>query len=56
MLQFNPLLRTSAKYLLKNPIFDSLRQKKNESMAPFKIKIKIDIMKEFADTYDNDYK
>ena len=39
MLQVNPHLRPSAKILLQNKIFDSIRISKNEQSAPFKIQI-----------------
>jgi hypothetical protein len=42
MLEFNPYYRPTAKQLLKNPIFDKIRDPMNEKAAPFKIKIKFD--------------
>ena len=42
MLEFNPYLRPTAKELLKHPIFNSIRIKVNETVAPCKIIIDID--------------
>lgn len=44
MLSFNPKTRLSAQDLLLNPIFDSVRIKKIEKGAPFKLDIDIDAM------------
>ena len=42
MLEFNPKIRPSARFLLKNKIFDSVRIKENEQKASCKIKILVD--------------
>jgi hypothetical protein len=52
MLEINPFLRPSAKLLLQNEIFDSVRINSNENPAPYKIKLLIDQDKG-ADSYDD---
>ena len=42
MTEFNPYFRPSAKELLKNKIFDSIRKKKLEEKAPYKIMVDTD--------------
>ena len=43
MLQFNPYFRPTASELLKNPIFDGIRIKDNETKAPFKIAMNLKV-------------
>lgn len=43
MLHFNPYFRPSAKELLQNSIFDSIRHKINEADAEYGIILNIDI-------------
>ena len=42
MLEFNPQMRLTASELLKNKIFDDVRNKNNESTAPFKVSLQFD--------------
>jgi len=42
LLHFNPVLRPTAKEIMKNPIFDKIRVRKIEVSAPYKILIDID--------------
>jgi serine/threonine protein kinase len=53
MLEFNPYFRPSAKQLLKNKIFDEIRNLDNEKRADFKIKISAD-KNVLASDYEND--
>jgi hypothetical protein len=41
-LSFNPILRSSAADLLKDPVFDSIRDPSKEEVAPRKIFLQID--------------
>ena len=43
MLEINPYFRPSARQLMKNPIFDEVRQVENEQLALFKIRVNIDV-------------
>ena len=54
MLEFNPHFRPSAKQLLKNKIFDSIRHENDikSAISPYRIKIKID-QNEDAIDYEN---
>lgn len=51
LLRLNPYFRCSASELLKNPIFDKVRNPILEKSAPFKIKLSID--KDEAFDYEN---
>jgi hypothetical protein len=42
MLQFNPDFRSTPKQLLKNKIFDRIRNAEMERPAPFKISLEVD--------------
>jgi serine/threonine protein kinase len=53
MLEFNPYFRPSAKQLLKNKLFDEIRNPNNEKRAEFKIKISAD-KNFFANEYENE--
>ena len=53
MLEFNPMLRPTAGELLKESIFDSIREKENESVAPHKISLSFD-KKNYKIDYEND--
>lgn len=51
MLEYNPYFRPTAKQLLKNKIFDKIRDKNNEMKAPFKI-----VMNQNEDIDNFDYR
>ena len=51
MLEINPYFRPTAKQLLKNKIFDSVRIKENEVFANHKILINADKFEQTADNY-----
>ena len=42
MLQFNPHFRSHPGDLLKNSVFDNIRNPEQEKAAPFQIKLEID--------------
>ena len=42
LLEFNPFFRASAKEILKNPLFDSVRDPQFEKRAKRKIELKVD--------------
>jgi hypothetical protein len=42
MLEFNPYFRPTAGELLGNPIFDAIREKENETIAPYKVSLGFD--------------
>jgi len=52
MMTFNPYFRPSAKVLLQNKIFDSIRQTELEKAAPFKLVISADKIDEFKQDYE----
>lgn len=47
MLQFNPQYRSDASFLLKNKIFDNIRDPTMEAGAPYKIKLDVDAPDQF---------
>lgn len=49
MLELNPYFRPSAKQLLKNPIFDSLRVSSNEKTSPYTVKLSVDSKEQMID-------
>ena len=53
MLEFNPYFRPSAKQLLKNKIFDSVRIKSNEVQATHSVVINVDKHPSMANNYND---
>ena len=49
MLEFNPYYRPSARCLMKNSIFDKIRQKEQEKKSSVRVKLQYDKEKYYKD-------
>ena len=56
MLELNPYFRPSARQLIKNPIFDSIRVTQNEKTSPHTVKLSVDSKSQGIDYEKCDFK